>query len=69
MQRSLAAYLGHAHVPCIALLALIAPTSLWLARPHRNLARVDVLATATCLVTVLSGAGCAFGNFPYSCPG
>ncbi len=31
-------------VPCIALLALIAPTSLWLTNLHRNLARVDVLA-------------------------
>lgn len=43
-------------VPCIALLALIAPTSLWLTNPHKNLARVDVFATATCLVTALSEA-------------
>jgi hypothetical protein len=52
-------------VPCIALLALIAPTSLWLTNLHRNLARVDVFATATCLVTALAGANCALGNLPY----
>lgn len=53
-------------VPCMARLTLMAPSSLWLTRPHRNLALVEVLATAIGLTAPPSGAACAFGNLPYS---
>ena len=53
-------------VPCMARLTLIAPTSLWLTKPQRYLARVEVLATAIGFAVTPSEAACAFGNLPYS---
>ena len=50
----------------MARLALIAPSNLWLTKPQRNLARVEVLATAAGLAATLAGADCALGNLPYS---
>ena len=40
----------------MARLTLIAPTSLWLTKPQRYLARVEVLATAIGLVVAPSEA-------------